>query len=344
MGKFNINSLSLFLIISILCLKCHNETYEPNKELRTSDLNEQGILFMKQFQKNNQWEYYWNSLNANGTLEVNSSFMNHTEDYGIHYLVPINNSDGFVNEIIVFPFDFTSDNGDGIIPLKDPICIKNTHPSTLSLQKLLGNFTTYWKLQGTGFSFAQDFLPEIQGVISRTGEKTITFQIYFTLDGENQTPWRNDIEFLISLLNIHEIVFTQCPYNYYMIMGDNCITVSFYNLPGNISYQNVLPYMDKLLSQLEFSLPEVQVSNPHSPWATSESPYPEFNLDNGAYIDNPLQSVPSRLGELISPQRPSPGDFYKFRNGSDFIPDYIPHDGNIDSTNAQCVIIPLPMR
>ena len=190
--------------------------------------------------------------------------------------------------------------------------------------------------------FSSNFLPEWQGGMSRAEQRVIIFQLYFALEGETQTPWRDDVDFLSALLELYSKVFAHCPYEHYVTISDNSIVVTFRNLSVEMETDDLLPYIDSFMLQLQHFLPEIVVQNPENPWDIFQSPYSQYDLTEGIFIANPLESVWLRLQDLTSSSSSLvPGRVYKQREGSKLLPDYIPHSGNIDKSNKKCVLYSL---
>lgn len=327
------------LIMCFIYTACMDDLQNEVLSIDEIKLDEKGVCFVKQFKENPNWKNIWKDLNQNGVLEVNKAIMNSSSGYGIHYLVPILDSDGMVGKIALFPLNITQENLKGVIPLKDPIVIDRMEVDNF---KDVFDYSTSWALLASGLNVDPIFLENIQKCLSRYGEKwhNIVYKLYYTIEGERVTPWKDDLNFLTGLLNLYKSTLATCPYDHYMTIGDNCITVVFKNLPNDVTFHDLDKYVDALMLQLSFYLPEVIVVG-EKPWSNFESAFTEHSENTGIYMSDPFIPIEARIYQLDPMVTPPgiPGRVYKQRNGEKWYrSDYYRPDGGEDFSNKRCVL------
>ena len=322
------------------CFACNDEMSSVVEPPDIEDLNQMGKQFMKQFKESADWMGTWQFLNQEGVLEVNNVIMHSTSHYGIHYLVPILNTKGVVDKIVLFPLNITPENVRGDISFKAPVIISNTEIKSVSIFRDVFDNSVCCLLRNTGLNVNSNFLVNEETAISRAGQRTVTYLLYFVLAGESQIPWKEDVGFLENLLKLYQNTIARSSFDHYMQIQDNCIKIVFRNLSTNVSTVVLDPYIDDFMLRLTHYLPEVVVQNFNRPWMNFESSYSDYDMNSGVYLFDPPQSVQRLLQVFIPPAPPAvPRRQYQSRAGEKmFTNSDFPRNGNKDITNKRCVV------
>ena len=339
--KKSLFQLALMLFLSSILLTCNREeTIEPQNDQLFLTTN--GEQFMKQLKANPEWELIWGKLNENGLPLVNNALINNTPNHGLHYLVPILNSNKIVDRFAIFPLDVTPDNIKGIIPLKRPLIVDEASFKNDLILKSFFEIYVLGTLKENNIELDSTFIMGKEELLSRLGNlKTIMYRVHFISNGHTiDNPWEKDIGYLISLLETYERCMKNCPYKHYIIIKSDYLEFIFYDIPDYAHESTVYNYLNNFTETLVHQIPEVVIpANWHWSGLISYKP-PTYDLPNGIYTLDPLQPLAHKIHSLLPPSPPPniPGGKYMPRTGQKFYKEGPPPpSGRRDRSNKKCV-------